>query len=105
MLQEVSSFHCMCVPVSSHVSDLHSALAGSFSSVFSSMVLCPTELVKCRMQALHEMKVTGRAAISCHRYMSSLPWEVGGCVYRQAEGLGPFWLGEQQPGCFPSAES
>uniref|UniRef100_A0A674JLV7 Solute carrier family 25 member 15 n=1 Tax=Terrapene triunguis TaxID=2587831 RepID=A0A674JLV7_9SAUR len=41
------------------LSDLQSALAGSFSSVFSSMVLCPAELVKCRMQALHEMKVTG----------------------------------------------
>uniref|UniRef100_A0A8C4VW02 Mitochondrial ornithine transporter 1 n=1 Tax=Gopherus evgoodei TaxID=1825980 RepID=A0A8C4VW02_9SAUR len=53
------------------LSDLQSVLAGSFSSVFSSMVLCPAELVKCRMQALHEIKVTGRTALAHHRCVSA----------------------------------
>ncbi|RXM92030.1 Mitochondrial ornithine transporter 1 [Acipenser ruthenus] len=47
----------------SDLSDLQNATAGSFASVFSSLVLCPTELVKCRMQALHEMKVTGKTSL------------------------------------------
>ncbi|KYO39990.1 mitochondrial ornithine transporter 1 [Alligator mississippiensis] len=83
------------------LSDLHSALAGSFSSVFSSMVLCPTELVKCRMQALHEMKVTGRAAISCH----SSTWAVVKAIFHSKgllgffQGLTSTWLREV-PGYF-----
>lgn len=68
--------HCVFIGASlktllSGSSDLHSALAGSFASIFSSMVLCPTELVKCRMQALHEMKVTGQTALSRRRYATS----------------------------------
>uniref|UniRef100_A0A674CIP7 Mitochondrial ornithine transporter 1 n=1 Tax=Salmo trutta TaxID=8032 RepID=A0A674CIP7_SALTR len=43
----------------SHLSDLQNALSGSLASVFSSLVLCPTELVKCRMQAVHEMIYVG----------------------------------------------
>ncbi|TRY81579.1 hypothetical protein DNTS_012089 [Danionella cerebrum] len=30
------------------------------ASVFSSLVLCPTELVKCRLQAMHEMASSGK---------------------------------------------
>ncbi|XP_058887246.1 mitochondrial ornithine transporter 1-like isoform X1 [Acipenser ruthenus] len=44
------------------LSDVENALAGSFASVFSSLVLCPTELVKCRLQAMHEMEVSGKIA-------------------------------------------
>lgn len=35
----------------------HRAIAGSGASVFSSFVLCPTELVKCRLQAQHQMNI------------------------------------------------
>lgn len=31
------------------------ALAGFFAAFFSSFTLCPTELIKCKLQALHEM--------------------------------------------------
>ncbi|MBN3301232.1 ORNT1 protein, partial [Amia calva] len=48
----------------SELSDLQNATAGSFASVFSSLVLCPTELVKCRMQAMHEMKVSGKTSLA-----------------------------------------
>lgn len=36
---------------------LHRAVAGSGAAVFSSFVLCPTELVKCKLQAQHQMNV------------------------------------------------
>uniref|UniRef100_A0A1I8IDE7 Mitochondrial ornithine transporter 1 n=1 Tax=Macrostomum lignano TaxID=282301 RepID=A0A1I8IDE7_9PLAT len=39
----------------------HNALAGSMAAVFSSLALCPTELVKCRLQALREQLEAGKA--------------------------------------------
>ncbi|XP_034973610.1 mitochondrial ornithine transporter 1-like [Zootoca vivipara] len=41
------------------LSDLQNAAAGSFASAFATLVLCPTELVKCRLQAMHEMQLSG----------------------------------------------
>ncbi|XP_061659021.1 mitochondrial ornithine transporter 1-like [Syngnathoides biaculeatus] len=46
------------------LSDVQKACAGSAASVFSSLVLCPTELVKCRLQAMYEMEATGKIARS-----------------------------------------
>ncbi|KAK2184765.1 hypothetical protein NP493_253g00002 [Ridgeia piscesae] len=42
------------------LSVVQNGLAGSCAAVFSSLVLCPTELVKCRMQAMREMALTGQ---------------------------------------------
>ncbi|XP_053313740.1 mitochondrial ornithine transporter 1-like [Spea bombifrons] len=42
------------------LSDLQSAAAGSIASVFAALVLCPTELVKCRLQAMHELQLSGK---------------------------------------------
>ncbi|KAJ8280644.1 hypothetical protein GJAV_G00057270 [Gymnothorax javanicus] len=42
------------------LSDVQKACAGSLASIFSSLVLCPTELVKCRLQAMHEMEMSGK---------------------------------------------
>lgn len=39
------------------LSVLQRAIAGSGAAVFSSFALCPTELVKCRLQAQHQMNV------------------------------------------------
>ncbi|AWO98694.1 Mitochondrial ornithine transporter 1 isoform 2 [Scophthalmus maximus] len=44
------------------LSDVQKASAGSLASVFSAMALCPTELVKCRLQAMHEMEASGKIA-------------------------------------------
>ncbi|XP_029922923.1 solute carrier family 25 member 15a [Myripristis murdjan] len=44
------------------LSDFQKACAGSVASIFSSMALCPTELVKCRLQAMHEMEASGKIA-------------------------------------------
>ncbi|KAF5920525.1 hypothetical protein HPG69_009779 [Diceros bicornis minor] len=45
-------------------SDLQNAAAGSFASAFAALVLCPTELVKCRLQAMYEMETSGKIAKS-----------------------------------------
>jgi len=36
---------------------LENMAAGSIASIFSSIALCPTELVKCRIQTLNEMQM------------------------------------------------
>lgn len=38
---------------------LHNALAGTGAAFFSSFSLCPTELIKCRLQAMREMATKG----------------------------------------------
>lgn len=53
-----------CLASSLCGSDVQRACAGSVASIFSSMVLCPTELVKCRLQAMFEMEASGKIAKS-----------------------------------------
>ena len=45
-------------------SALQNAAAGSFASAFAALVLCPTELVKCRLQTMYEMESSGKIAAS-----------------------------------------
>ncbi|XP_069842226.1 mitochondrial ornithine transporter 1-like [Dendropsophus ebraccatus] len=85
----------------SQLRDYHKATAGSLASVFSSLVLCPTELVKCRMQTQHEMQVSGYKGIT-HK---STPWSIV-CdilktegVFGLYRGLSSTWLREI-PGYF-----
>ncbi|UJR07266.1 hypothetical protein I4U23_011554 [Adineta vaga] len=50
-------------------------LAGSVGSVFSSLVLCPTELVKCRLQTLDDMpmsKTSNCSDIRKHKIISPI---------------------------------
>ncbi|XP_030007168.1 mitochondrial ornithine transporter 1-like [Sphaeramia orbicularis] len=42
--------------------DIQKACAGSLASIFSATAICPTELVKCRLQAMHEMEAAGKVA-------------------------------------------
>lgn len=44
----------------SEISLLGNATAGFLAAFFSSFTLCPTELIKCKLQALHEMKQSER---------------------------------------------
>lgn len=39
------------------LSSVENMAAGSLSAVFASLVLCPTELVKCRIQTLNELSI------------------------------------------------
>ncbi|XP_068104022.1 mitochondrial ornithine transporter 1-like [Hyperolius riggenbachi] len=73
----------------SQLRDHHKATAGSLASVFSSLVLCPTELVKCRMQTQHEMWVSGHKGIP---YKSTTPWSIV-CDILKSEGVTGLYRG------------
>jgi solute carrier family 25 ornithine transporter 2/15 len=44
----------------SNLKPLHKAFAGSGAAFFASLALCPTELIKCKLQAMREMVDQGR---------------------------------------------
>ncbi|CAG02894.1 unnamed protein product, partial [Tetraodon nigroviridis] len=67
------------------LSDVQKACAGSVASIFSSLVLCPTELVKCRLQAMYEMEVSGKIAKS-----NSSVWAVVTSIMKNEGPLGFF---------------
>ncbi|XP_048851085.1 mitochondrial ornithine transporter 1-like isoform X1 [Brienomyrus brachyistius] len=84
-----------------HHSNLQNATAGSMASIFSSLVLCPTELVKCRMQAMHEMRTVGKTSLVCR--VSS--WSIVKSILKKEglpglfQGMTSTWLREV-PGYF-----
>ncbi|XP_063791706.1 mitochondrial ornithine transporter 1-like isoform X2 [Pseudophryne corroboree] len=93
--------HTLGLQDPSQLRDYHKATAGSLASVFSSLVLCPTELVKCRMQTQHEMRVSGHKDMPC----KSTPWSIvcdiikSEGVFGLFRGLSSTWLREI-PGYF-----
>ncbi|XP_069610602.1 mitochondrial ornithine transporter 1-like [Ranitomeya imitator] len=93
--------HLLGMQDPSQLRDYHKATAGSLASVVSSLVLCPTELVKCRMQTLHEMRVSGHKAVpaksTSYSIVSDIVKTEGVCgLFR---GLSSTWLREI-PGYF-----
>ncbi|XP_070553131.1 mitochondrial ornithine transporter 1-like [Ptychodera flava] len=83
------------------LSSLENAMAGSAAAFFSSLGLCPTELVKCRMQAMHEVLQsqgqmdTGR--VSALRITKTILREDG--IQGLFKGLTSTWAREM-PGYF-----
>uniref|UniRef100_UPI0037E8CEF1 solute carrier family 25 member 15a n=1 Tax=Semicossyphus pulcher TaxID=241346 RepID=UPI0037E8CEF1 len=67
-----------------NLSDIQKASAGSFASIFSAMAICPTELVKCRLQAMHEMEASGKVATG----QRSTVWTVAKTVLKTNGPLG-----------------
>ncbi|XP_026972227.1 mitochondrial ornithine transporter 1 isoform X1 [Sagmatias obliquidens] len=65
------------------LSDLQNAAAGSFASAFAALVLCPTELVKCRLQTMYEMEMSGKIAKS-----QNTVWSVVKSILRKDGPLG-----------------
>ncbi|KAK1342169.1 hypothetical protein QTO34_016926 [Cnephaeus nilssonii] len=63
--------------------DLQNAAAGSFASAFAALVLCPTELVKCRLQTMYEMETSGKIAKS-----QNTVWSVVKSILRKDGPLG-----------------
>lgn len=43
-----------------HLNPFENAIAGSGAAFFCSFTLCPTELIKCRLQAMREMATQGK---------------------------------------------
>ncbi|XP_066287373.1 mitochondrial ornithine transporter 1-like [Branchiostoma lanceolatum] len=83
-----------------NLSSLQSATAGSMAAFFSSIGLCPTELVKCRLQAIKEMAAEGRVATA-----NIGPWGMTKQIVRQEgfrglfQGMTSTWAREV-PGYF-----
>ncbi|KAL3043008.1 hypothetical protein OYC64_020844 [Pagothenia borchgrevinki] len=75
------------LPNETVLSDVQKACAGSIASIFSSLVLCPTELVKCRLQAMYEMELSGKIAKS-----HNTVWSVVRSIMK-AEGPRGFFQG------------
>lgn len=46
----------------------HNACAGSLAAIFSTFTLCPTELVKCKLQAVREMRALNQSKTSSSAY-------------------------------------
>lgn len=67
------------------LSDMQKACAGSVASIFASLVLCPTELVKCRMQTMYEMEASGKISKS-----QNTVWSVVKTIMRTEGALGFF---------------
>ncbi|KAL2728375.1 mitochondrial ornithine transporter 1 [Vespula maculifrons] len=85
------------------LSSLGNACAGFFAAFFSSLTLCPTELIKCKLQAMHEMqnqtnttnKITTRIG----------PWELTRNILKE-QGIRGLFMGltstivREMPGYF-----
>ncbi|XP_059412851.1 mitochondrial ornithine transporter 1-like isoform X1 [Carassius carassius] len=83
------------------LSDVQKACSGSVASIFSSLASCPTELVKCRLQAMHEMEASGKIASG----QKSTVWSVVKNVLRTNGPLGfyqglPTTIVREIPGYF-----
>lgn len=70
------------------LSNLNMACSGSIASVFSAMVVCPTELIKCRMQALTEMRASGKISLKGNIG----PWNIARKMMRE-KGPSAFMVG------------
>ncbi|XP_067948428.1 mitochondrial ornithine transporter 1-like [Watersipora subatra] len=85
----------------SNLDTVHNASAGFFAAFFSSFTLCPTELIKCRLQTLAEASKSGTAVA----HQTITPWQLTRQIIRQEGFLGLFnglsstWLREM-PGYF-----
>ncbi|XP_041667024.1 mitochondrial ornithine transporter 1-like [Cheilinus undulatus] len=59
LCQDVVRYVCN-MDKGSNLSDFQRASSGSLASIFSTMAICPTGLVKCRLQAMYEMEASGK---------------------------------------------
>ncbi|XP_060065856.1 mitochondrial ornithine transporter 1-like [Ylistrum balloti] len=89
------------------VADLNpveNALSGSGAAFFCSFTLCPTELIKCRLQAMREMATHGKLEGGMEK-MKIGPWGLTKDILRQ-EGIGGMFKGltstmaREMPGYF-----
>ena len=76
---------------------LQNATAGSCASFFSAMVLCPTELVKCRLQAAKELSGGAKSTVGVTTIVSNILTTEG--ARGMFRGLVPTWCREL-PGYF-----
>ncbi|KAM4019363.1 mitochondrial ornithine transporter 1-like [Anomaloglossus baeobatrachus] len=93
--------HLLGMQEPSQLRDYHKATAGSLASVVSSLVLCPTELLKCRLQTQQEMRISGHKGIPNKSTPYSIVRDILKTegIYGLFRGLSSTWLREI-PGYF-----
>ncbi|XP_033211559.1 mitochondrial ornithine transporter 1 [Belonocnema kinseyi] len=85
------------------MNSLGNACAGFFAAFFSSLTLCPTELIKCRLQAMREVEVQRAAPGSTINMVG--PWELTRQILREGGATGLFrgltsTIAREMPGYF-----
>ncbi|XP_033341950.1 mitochondrial ornithine transporter 1 [Megalopta genalis] len=86
------------------LTSIHNAWAGFFAAFFSSLTLCPTELIKCKLQAMAEMeKETNKLKCSVRKRVSS--WALTNQVIKEQGIRGLFTglsstIAREMPGYF-----
>lgn len=88
------------VEQSAELNDFETATAGSLASAFAALVLCPTELVKCRLQTMHEMRVAGKT-----KHSHNTIWSMVKSIFMKDGPLGFYrglstTLAQEIPGYF-----
>ncbi|XP_047352675.1 mitochondrial ornithine transporter 1 isoform X2 [Vespa velutina] len=85
------------------LSSLGNACAGFFAAFFSSLTLCPTELIKCKLQAMHEVQSQMDIA---NKVMARIgPWELTRNILKE-QGIRGLFVGltstivREMPGYF-----
>uniref|UniRef100_A0A914XS63 Mitochondrial ornithine transporter 1 n=2 Tax=Plectus sambesii TaxID=2011161 RepID=A0A914XS63_9BILA len=74
----------------SQLSPVENATAGGMAAFFAALALCPTELVKCRLQAVREMRhISGEVTTEANRVT---PWSLCRQIFRE-EGVRGFGRG------------
>ncbi|KAL2726461.1 mitochondrial ornithine transporter 1 [Vespula squamosa] len=85
------------------LSSLGNACAGFFAAFFSSLTLCPTELIKCKLQAMHEMQSQMNITNKITKRIGS--WELTRNILRE-QGIRGLFMGltstivREMPGYF-----
>ncbi|EDX02952.1 mitochondrial ornithine transporter 1 [Drosophila yakuba] len=93
---------CVGKETSGELTTVQNACAGSLAACFSTLTLCPTELIKCKLQALREMKHFVEPA---HPQDIRTPWTLTRYIWR-TEGIKGFYRGlsstflREMPGYF-----
>ncbi|XP_014615471.1 PREDICTED: mitochondrial ornithine transporter 1 [Polistes canadensis] len=85
------------------LSSLGNACAGFFAAFFSSLTLCPTELIKCKLQAMREMQYQTNMPTTIMKRIG--PWELTRNILREQGIRGLFTgltstIAREMPGYF-----
>ncbi|XP_017879395.1 mitochondrial ornithine transporter 1 [Ceratina calcarata] len=89
------------------LTSIHNAWAGFFAAFFSSLTLCPTELVKCKLQAIREVQmdtIQGKSSVAVIGKQIG-PWGLTSQILKE-QGIRGFFTGlsstiaREMPGYF-----
>lgn len=89
------------------LTSIQNACAGFFAAFFSSLTLCPTELIKCKLQALREVQIemTGTVTLTNSIKKNIGPWNLTSQILKEQGIRGLFsgltsTIAREMPGYF-----